>query len=70
MIDPENTVHVYPVNDLREHNLDCIFPVIGPPYCECACLPEYTEEGESLIVVHNSFDGRENFEVDNPVRLN
>lgn len=43
-------VHVYPLNDLREHATDGT---------ECWCGAEEDDEG---IVVHNSADGREAFE--------
>ena len=62
MIDPEKVFHVYPVNDLEEHYLECVYPAIGHPYCPCKCNPEFKEEGDGLLIVHNSFDGREVFE--------
>ena len=45
-----STQHVYPVNDLVEHELE------GD---DCACGPtvEFVEGGE--VVVHHSLDGRE-----------
>lgn len=42
--------HVYPENDLKEHLLDG---------CKCWCNPEEDEDG---VIVHNSMDGREDFE--------
>lgn len=62
--------HVLPTNDLKPHTEECICPPIGLPYCECVCKPVAQEEGENLLIIHNSFDGRENFESDNKVRLN
>lgn len=62
MIDPEKVFHVYPLNDLESHYLECVYPAIGNPYCPCKCNPEFKEEGESLLIIHNSFDGREVFE--------
>lgn len=62
MIDPDKVYHVYPVNDLEDHYLECVYPAIGSPYCPCKCNPVFKEEGESLLIVHNSFDGREVFE--------
>ncbi len=62
MIDPEKVFHVYPTNDLEEHYLECVYPIVGHPYCPCKCHPEFREEEDSLLIVHNSFDGREVFE--------
>lgn len=70
MIDPEKIQHVVPVNDLKEHIVECIFPPIGDLYCNCECKPRIEEAGTGLIVVHNSFDGRENFELDNKIHHN
>ena len=52
------SVHTYPLNDLREHDLETT---------ECSCDPyiEYVDEDIGLpyedgpLVVHNSWDGRE-----------
>ena len=46
--DPE--VHVFPVDDAFEH--------VTEGY-ECWCNPEVTEDG---VVVHNSADGRDDYE--------
>ena len=43
-------IHVYPVNDLREHITD------EPG---CLCDPEIRVEGATLIYIHNAFDHRE-----------
>lgn len=43
-------VHVYPINDLREHKLE------EPCWCE----PTYDPDGE--IVIHHAADEREKFE--------
>lgn len=51
-------MHVYPVDDLREHIID---PVVG-----CWCHPVVNEDG---IVVHNSMDRRELYET-GELRLN
>lgn len=74
MIDPDKVYHVYPLNDLKEHTLECsdketVFLANElMPLCKCECLPEHkTENGESLIIVHNSFDGREGVEWTNEV---
>lgn len=70
MIDPNKVYHVYPRNDLQEHYLECVYPAIGHPYCPCECNPVFEEEGDALLIVHNSFDGREAFEPDHSSRLN
>lgn len=44
------TTHVIPMNDLREHHR----------HGECWCHP--VVEHESRMMVHNSADGREDFE--------
>jgi hypothetical protein len=49
-------VHVYPIDDLKEHN-------ITDTGNTCECNPQIIIEPDSeLIVVHNSFDGREGVE--------
>jgi len=71
MIDPDRIYHVYPVKDLREHDMEVVYTAIGYPYCNCECKPTYDyEEGKNFIIVHNSFDGRENFEPNSFVRNN
>lgn len=62
MIDPDKVYHVHPLNDLEEHYLECVYPAIGHPYCPCKCDPYFKEDGEVLLIVHNSFDGREGVE--------
>jgi hypothetical protein len=67
-IDPNNIQHVYPINDTHEHDTYCNFPVIGIPYCPCICKPEHKElDNGGMIVVHNSFDGREGVEWTNEI---
>jgi hypothetical protein len=44
-------VHVYPADDMYEHNTENRL---------CWCQPRYDEEDN--IVVHNSFDERESYE--------
>jgi hypothetical protein len=44
--------HVYPVDDLREHELNG----------SCWCRPTLDDEGSEPIWIHNSLDGREAFE--------
>lgn len=63
-------LHIYPLNDINEHFLECIYPITGYPYCPCSCKPEFKEENDNLLILHNSYDGREQFEIDNPIRQN
>jgi hypothetical protein len=58
--DTDLTVHIIPYQDSGEH------------YCipECPCKPRVIEHGESIIYVHNSYDGRENLEIDSKIRMN
>ena len=55
--DTENVWHILPIGDLAEHtDKDLI----------CVCSPRIElQPNQSLIVVHNSFDGREYKEIDN-----
>lgn len=46
-----DVVHVIPLNDLQEHSAD-----LGAP---CTCRPMLKEVDGGLVVVHNSWDGRE-----------
>ena len=46
---PED-IHVYPLNDLREHITD------GPG---CPCNPDVKIEGATIIYIHHAWDGRE-----------
>lgn len=62
MIDQGNIQHVYPINDIGKHIFCCEKQIIGLPICRCKCSPTYKEENGSLIVIHNSFDGREGVE--------
>lgn len=45
-------LHVLPVNDLEEHIDSSI----------CKCEPKVLNENGNLIIVHNSYDGREGLE--------
>lgn len=49
-MDENNDQHVYPLNDLLPHNTEGT---------ECHCDPKIEVVGGSLLIVHNSFDGRE-----------
>ena len=44
-------IHVIPLNDLREHE----------ETVHCWCKPRRDDE-EQLVVIHNSIDGREEYE--------
>lgn len=52
--------HVYPINDAESHDLEGY---------DCKCKPkvEYIREEDRMIVVHNSFDGRECVEMANEI---
>ena len=43
-------VHILPINDLKEHEESTT--------CECKPKIEILEDGE-IMVIHNSYDGRE-----------
>lgn len=53
-IDTPRRVHVYPLNDAKEH-------VQRGEYCHCAPQVRKQEDG-SVVVVHNAYDGREFYE--------
>lgn len=46
--------HVLPINDIKDH----------VEQSTCPCEPEVVVEGGDLIIVHNSWDGREGLEQD------
>lgn len=46
--------HIYPLNDLREHE----FTHNG----ECWCDPQIEYGERNVLCVHNSLDGREKYE--------
>jgi hypothetical protein len=55
-------IHVYPLDDIEEH---CI---IGS---DCKCNPRaIIESNAEIIIVHNSFDGREGVEWANEILNN
>lgn len=54
-------LHVYPLNDLQEHDT-------SDNGNTCQCNPQVIIEPNSeIIVVHNSFDGREGVEWANEI---
>jgi hypothetical protein len=63
MIDPNNIYHVLPIDDEKPHKEITHFRPVGLPFCDCECKPEHIEtENGGMIIVHNSFDGREGVE--------
>jgi len=46
-------IHILPINDLKEHE----------ETTTCECLPIVKFENGEMIVIHSSFDKRENFEI-------
>jgi hypothetical protein len=46
----DNDVHVYPVNELKEHNLTGT---------DCPCEPTIEVVGANLVIIHNAWDHRE-----------
>lgn len=52
-------IHVTPINDAEDHDL-------SNNGNTCKCNPQVLTEGE-LIVIHNSFDGREGVEWANEI---
>jgi hypothetical protein len=67
--DPE-IWHITPINDADVHSETVNFSDNKiHPCCRCNPAVDYLENGD-ILVIHHSFDGRENFEPDNAVRLN
>jgi len=50
-------IHIYPLDDLKEHVLEST----------CECQPTVIIENGELIVCHNAFDGRELIEEVNEI---
>lgn len=42
--------HIYPENDKQEHDLEA---------AGCSCVPKIMFEEGDMLIVHNSYDGRE-----------
>lgn len=59
-----DVMHVYPVNDLIDHDLDGHPDVAHTtPFNLCACGPDVTYLSTGMVVVtHHSLDGREQYE--------
>lgn len=52
-------LHIIPINDLKEHK----------ELTTCECCPSVKFENGEMIIVHNSFDGRELNEQNNGIRI-
>lgn len=52
------TDHIYPLNDLAPHELSK----------DCPCRPKIEEAPGHRLIIHNSFDGRDAFEMKEPAR--
>ncbi len=46
-------IHILPLGDIEEHE----------EITTCKCEPSVIEESGELIIVHNSFDGRDGLEI-------
>jgi len=55
-----DTYHVLPNNDIKNHTESY----------SCSCHPEIQTENGNVIIVHNSFDGREGVEWTNEILNN
>lgn len=51
--------HIYPLNDLKEHDTESTI-------CECNPNTEILENGD-ILIIHNSYDGREGLELANEI---
>lgn len=61
-IKKNNMIHAYPINDLEQHDLEGT---------QCKCNPKVIiEPNAKIIIVHNSFDGREGVELANEILKN
>jgi hypothetical protein len=54
----EEVWHVLPINDLEEHE--------ESSYCKCDPEVQVQENG-NVLIIHNSFDGREGLEMANEI---
>ena len=53
--------HIYPVNDTKEHLLEST---------SCDCSPSVLFENGEMLIIHNSYDGREGLEMANEILKN
>jgi len=49
--------HILPINDIKEHEESST----------CECAPKVITENGELIIIHNSYDGREGLEMANEI---
>jgi hypothetical protein len=54
-------IHVYPVDEENKHEIQ------SQLYPFCKCFPSEEVKSETLIIKHNSFDGREGVELANEI---
>ena len=57
-INQNDIIHVLPINDTHKHE---------EVSYKCLCNPKLMLENDHLIVVHNSWDGRELHEQNRPI---
>jgi hypothetical protein len=57
-----NIWHVLPLNDLREHVQETEVIIQSRQMCLCECNPTHEYTNNHILVIHNSFDGREGIE--------
>ena len=50
-------IHVTPIDDTKKHTEDTT----------CLCNPKVTTENGEMIIIHNSYDGREGVEWANEI---
>ena len=53
-------IHVHPLNDIKEHDT-------SDTGNTCHCNPIVKLESGEMVVIHNSFDGREAVEIVNDI---
>ena len=56
-MEEENIWHILPVNDIDIHEESSV----------CKCEPDVKEVEGGILIVHNSFDGREGLEMTNEI---
>lgn len=54
-------IHIVPVNDTEEHEERYMEGY------ECKCEPKIEPIHDTILVIHNSFDGREGIEIVNEI---
>jgi hypothetical protein len=65
-------IHVVPVDDEKGHTEKCIMVPLSSDgnFSMCHCEPKEEIVNDTLIVIHNSFDGREGVEWANEILQN